>query len=98
MDQFDKIIKIYFDKFFKNSKFETKKNSLGDMWTGFWIDRDNSHVLLVGHPAFDDSEMWFSNGEILDGWSYFDIKPNYFKELLKRYLKNQYDLKVENMW
>jgi hypothetical protein len=49
---------------------------------------------LIGHPANDDGGIWFSNGEILDGWTYFDIKPEQFYDSLKRYLEKTYEIKI----
>ena len=94
-EQLDKFIKLYFDKWFINSKYGTREfDNDGRNWTGFWIDDE---TLLVGHPELDDSEMWFSNGRILDGWVYFDIKPEEFYDSLKRYLERKYDIDIQKV-
>jgi len=94
-DQLDKFIKPYFDKWFINSEYGTRDNDNdGRNWTGFWIDND---TLLVGHPELDDSGLWFSNGQILNGWVYFDTKPEEFYDSLKRYLKKKFQIQIEKI-
>jgi len=94
-DQLYKFIEPYFDKWFINSVYDTRDNdNYGRNWTGFWIDDD---TLLVGHPELDDSGLWFSNGEILDGWVYFDIEPKEFYHLMKRYLYNKFEIEIKKI-
>ena len=89
-EQFDKIIEKYFDKRFKDSFYETMRYNDGQRWTGFWVDDE---TLLIGHPELDDSGIWFSNGRILDGWTYFDIDPKEFYLAMERYLNKKYGIK-----
>ena len=94
-DQLDKFMKLYFDRWFINSVYDTRDmEEDGRSWTGFWIDDDN---LLVGYPELDDPGLWFSNGQFLDGWLYFSIKPEEFYDSLKRYLERKYDLDIEKV-
>jgi hypothetical protein len=93
-EQLDRIIKPYFDKRFKDSEYDTRKSGFEDLWTGYWVTKDGFSRLLIGHPANDDGGIWFSNGEILDGWTYFDIKPEQFYDSLKRYLEKTYEIKI----
>jgi len=94
-EQFDKIIKHYFDKRFENAVLKTAKLEEGNRWTGFWVREGKNEILLVGYPELHDSEMWFSNGQILDGWVYFDIEPNEFYRAMERYLEKKYGLVVK---
>lgn len=94
-EQFDKIIKHYFDKRFENAVLKTEKldEDGGNRWTGFWVREGKNEILLLGHPEFPtDPEMWFSNGQIFDGWVYFDIEPNEFYRAMERYLEKKYGL------
>lgn len=87
-------MKPYFDKRFKDSEYDTRKSGFEGRWTGFWVTKDDTSILLIGHPADDDAGRWFSNGQILDGWSYFDITPEQFYGALKRYLETTYEIEI----
>ena len=93
-DQLDMVVKPYFDKWFINSEYGTRRNEDGYRWTGFWV---GNKTLLIGHPELDDSGVWFSNGQILDGWIYFDIEQKEFYHSMKRYLCKKFEVEVQEI-
>ena len=93
-EQLDRILKLYFDRRFKDSEYDTRKSGFEDFWTGYWVSHGDTSTLLIGHPADDDAGIWFSNGQILDGWSYFDMTPEQFYDALKRYLETTYEIEI----
>ena len=92
INNLENVLKTYFDSYFDKSKFVTKKNLRdGSLWKGFWIDSK----ILIGSPADKfQNGILFSNGEILNAWKMFNMKPTEFFEELKNYLEKKYGLEI----
>jgi hypothetical protein len=95
-EQLDKIIKPFFDKEFKNSKWgEQVTPNSNDVWYGF-INKDE--VLLVGYPQHD-SDTYYTNGQYFSSmWDLFTVTSPVFNESLGRYIKKNYGCEFKKIF
>ena len=95
--QLDNVLRPYFEKYFTNSVYDTKKNQDGDLWTGYWQKSGKNYDLLIGYPFGDNANVWFYNGQILQGQLYYGIDNTEFIDSIKRYLMDVYGERIETI-
>lgn len=87
-EKIDKILKKYFDIYFNDSVIKSDS----DGWYGFY--RPNG-VLLIGRPNDGNKDVFYYDGTIFSSVvDMFNLSIEGFREAMKRYIKNRYDVKI----
>ena len=94
----ENFVKNYFDFKFENSVFGVKKYS-GSDWIGFWLENKDGYDCLLGIPSYEDSKIWYSNGQhFLNGSELLNMTQEEFNNALKKYVKTiKPSLKIRNI-
>ena len=93
-DQLYKIMKLFFDSRFKNSKLEIR-NYEGEKWKGIWSPDGE---LLVGSPSEGELHNYYFNGGYFSNeWDMFSIDIVTFIDMMELYLEKEYDLKINSL-
>ena len=91
--QLDKVLKSYWRKKFENSEVREIED-----WFGYFkrIEDNKLVPLVIKKNLYDDT--WYYNGEkFYDDHEWLGISLEEWKESFKRFLKNEYNLEVEEL-
>ena len=95
-EQLDKVIKLYFDRVFKDAKWSEKYvGGYGETWHGFF-NRDGE--MLVGHPEHDSSTYYTDGTYFSNMWDLFSIDYKEFTDAMGRYIKKTYGCEFDYIW
>jgi ABC-type glycerol-3-phosphate transport system substrate-binding protein len=87
-EKLDKILKNYFDVFFKGAYISTNEKN----WYGIFNQDGN---LLVGRPIDSNTDIMYYDGTTFKSLKiFFDLTIKGFSDALKRYIEKTYNIKV----
>lgn len=93
-EELENIIEKYLDFKFDGAYLGMNKID-GRDWVGYWKTDDNgTQKILIGYPR-EHIGTWYSNGQILNGWDFFNITPETFYDYLRNYIEKKFGKRIQ---